>query len=221
MESAAYREPQPTPRVQRDDRSPDRTAAEGSASAETDLIRRAQRGDADAFGALVERFQDRLYNTMYRMTHHHADALDLTQTALLKAWRALPRFDGRAGFYTWLFRIAMNLATSRYRSRGRRTTVSLSETGPGALRDAPGAGEGPADAMLRAESEQRLARALGELGEEYRAAVVLKDVEDLDYATIAKILDVPIGTVRSRIHRGRALLRDLLTREEPHGDAGG
>jgi len=186
------------------------------------LVARAKRHDAAAVTALVLRYQDRLYNVMCRMCRDPDDALDLTQSTFVKALQSLPRFEGRAGFYTWLFRIAMNLAIS-HRRRERRPTLSLSrmegaDAGPPQPRSA--LETDPARITERDEMHRRLERALAELDEEFRAAVVLKDVEELDYATIAEILDVPVGTVKSRIHRGRMLLRRALEVENRCRDAG-
>jgi RNA polymerase sigma-70 factor (ECF subfamily) len=186
---------------------------------DAELVSRAQRGDPAAFSELVVRYQDRVYNTCYRMCHNHADALDLTQTAFLKAFEALPRFELRAGFFTWLFRIAVNLTLSHRRASSRRPTLSLHWSDDDEERpfDPPAANDSddPTRHAGWAELQKRLETALGQLDEEFRAAVVLRDVEELDYATIAEILDVPVGTVKSRIHRGRVMLRRLLEQEEP------
>lgn len=186
------------------------------------LVARARRHDAAAAAALVLRYQDRVYNAMCRMCRNPDDALDLTQSAFVKALQNLPRFEGRSGFYTWLFRIAMNLAIS-HRRRERRPTLSLShpdETDAGPPQPHSALESDPASITERDELHRRLERALAELDEEFRAAVILKDVEELDYATIAEILDVPVGTVKSRIHRGRMLLRQALEMENRCRDAG-
>lgn len=220
MEFAKKREPELTPGVQKDDESGCQPLALDSDASEAELIRRAKRGDADSFGHLVTRYQDRVYNTMYRMSNSHADAMDLTQTAFLKAYQALGRFDARAGFYTWLFRIAANLATSHYRSRARRPTLSLHRADDERDHDPPATKDAdPQGRQTRRDLSQRLERALAALPEDFRVAVVLKDLEDLDYSTIGEILGVPLGTVRSRIHRGRRLLREILTREERLGES--
>ncbi|MBN2446390.1 MAG: sigma-70 family RNA polymerase sigma factor [Phycisphaerae bacterium] len=194
-------------------------SAGDNAAAEAELVRSAQAGDHDAFAALVARYQDRIFNTCFRMCHNHADALDLTQTAFLKALEALPRFDARARFYTWLFRIAVNLTLSHRRQQKRRHTASLDAVHgdgrmpePAARPDAAAQRRGPEQEELRG----RVEHALAQLDDEFRIAVVLKDVEDMDYATIGEILEVPLGTVKSRIYRGRMLLRQLLSAEKVH-----
>lgn len=182
---------------------------------DADLVIRAQRGEKSALGQLVERYQDRIFNTCYRMCHNHADALDMTQTTILKALEALPRFEARAGFFTWIFRIAVNVVISHRRSERRKRERGLSGSG-GEVDEMNVPAAFPADVsnrLAQVEIGQRLEKALGRLDEEYRLAVLLRDVEEMDYAQIGEILDVPVGTVKSRIHRGRMMLRELLTGE--------
>lgn len=162
---------------------------------------------------LVERHQDRLFNAAYRMVGSEEDARDIVQDAFLKAYQNLSRFRGESGFYTWVFRITMNLALSHRRKTKRLRLVvtvedpekvAVSGTQAGRLVDPPEA------AMEALETEQRVTEALHGLDVDHRAAVVLRDIEGLDYQTISSILDVPPGTVKSRIHRARMLLRERL-----------
>lgn len=185
-----------------------------------ELIRQAQDGTPAAFTELVVRYQDRVFNTCYRMCHNHADALDLTQTTFLKALEGLPRFQSRSNFFTWLFRIAVNLTITHRRTAGRHTACALDEAQHSRSRGSASSAQ-DADVAAPAEQrelQQRVAAALARLDEDFRAAVVLKDIEDMDYSTIAEILDVPVGTVKSRIHRGRLMLRDLLREERSNVD---
>ncbi len=181
---------------------------------DTELVQRAQRGSAAAFGELVSRYQDRIFNACYRMCRQHADAQDLTQTTFLRALEALPRFRGGSGFYTWLFRIAINATMTQRRAAGRRPVRSLDQGWDGdAEPSTPVAAKRDCGAGRSAEEDelqQRVAEALARLDEEFRASVVLKDIEGMDYAEIAEVLQVPVGTVKSRIHRGRMMLRELL-----------
>jgi RNA polymerase sigma-70 factor (ECF subfamily) len=190
----------------------------GGAKADDALVQRARRGDCEAMSQLVTRYQDRVYNAVYRMCAHEADALDLTQSTFLKAFAAIGRFESRSGFYTWLFRIAVNLTLSHRRaSRRRRAPLSLDGIdGEGDYREPPAdeAADPAWAAAERGELRERLEAALGRLDEDFRAAVVLKDIEQMDYAEIAEVMDVPIGTVKSRIHRGRSMLRKLLSEYE-------
>ncbi len=189
-------------------------ALAGDATADDALVRRARRGDDEAMSQLVKRYQDRVYNAVYRMCGHEADALDLTQSTFLKAFAAIGRFEARSGFYTWLFRIAVNLTLSHRRSVRRRGRVlSLDAAGgDGEYREPPADEAAPPAfaAAERGELRERLEAALDGLDEEFRAAVVLKDIEEMEYAEIAEVLEVPIGTVKSRIHRGRTMLRKML-----------
>jgi RNA polymerase sigma-70 factor (ECF subfamily) len=184
---------------------------------DAELVQRAQRGVPAAFAELVSRYQDRVFNTCYRMCHNHADAADLTQSTFLKALEALPGFRGRSSFFTWLFRIAVNLTLSHRRAQRRRPPWSLSRpAGDGQAPEALIATDQGREVSRPAEQRelrQRIEWALAQLDEEFRAAVVLKDIEDMDYASIAEIFDVPVGTVKSRIHRGRLMLRALLQDE--------
>lgn len=177
---------------------------------DAELARHAQAGTASAFDALVRRYQDRVYNMCYRMTHNHADALDLTQTAFLKALQALPRFEWRSSFYTWLFRIVVNLTIS-HRRRPRLARLDDEAELRGEIASRPNAG--PSARLEGTELSERLEAALTELDEEFRVAVLLRDVEGLDYETIGEIVGAPVGTVKSRIHRGRESLRAALLRE--------
>ena len=179
-----------------------------------ELVQACCDGQAEAFQQLVERYQDRTYNAVLRMLASREDARDVVQEAFLKAYENLGQFRGASSFYTWLFRIAVNLAlTLRRRSTRLKLVqpldeaaeVQVSQTQAGRLAEAP-----PEAAMETAERDRFISQALEELDGEHRAAVVLRDIEGLDYQTIASILDVPPGTVKSRIHRARMMLRDRL-----------
>jgi RNA polymerase sigma-70 factor (ECF subfamily) len=180
------------------------------------LIRLSIRGDRAAFGILVRRYQDRLYHTAYRLLGNADDAQDVVQDAFLNAYQSLHQFKGDSRFFTWLYRIAANSAISLRRRDGRlaghRAALATdSDGGRGAvdLRDESDAGR-PDRALERAEEEKRLQRALDVLTSEHRAVLVLKEIEGHKYEAIAEILGVPIGTVRSRLHRARLELRDVL-----------
>ncbi len=200
-----------------------RAGASDSSTSDENLVARARGGEVSAFGALVERYQDRIFNTCYRLCHRHADAEDLTQTVFLKAYEALPRFESRSGFFTWLYRIAVNLVLTQRRRTARHRPLSTDagdEDRP-ALRLVDESADGPEVSASDAEQLERLAAALRGLDEEFRVALVLRDIEQMDYAQIAEVLDVPVGTVKSRIHRGRMMLRGALSgAEKEHGRVG-
>ncbi len=164
---------------------------------------RARAGDRQATDDLLRRHHDRIYAVCRRLTGNDADAADATQEALIAVVRGLRRFDGRSRFSTWSYRVAVNASLDELRRR-RRRPVAAGDEEPLAV--AP-------DGSERATARVDVDRALARLPEEFRAAVVLRDLCGLDYAEIAEVLDVPAGTVRSRIARGRAALVPFLAVE--------
>jgi RNA polymerase sigma-70 factor, ECF subfamily len=196
-----------------------RPKRDSSPSNEDDLlIARCRSGNMVAFGQLVEKYQDRLFNAVLRMVGNQDDALELTQEAFFRAIKGLKKFRGKAGFYTWLFRIGMNLSLNhRKRSQTVRfasihsTSEVMGTQADGLLAAVGGRQENsPIRQAQVNEDYQRLLRAMEELEPHARAVVVLRDIEELSYEQIAKILEVPIGTVKSRLARARALLRRQL-----------
>lgn len=173
-----------------------------------ELIERARNGDSASLDDLLRRHHTRLHAVCLRILGRRADADDATQNALIAIVRGLPSFDGRSAFSTWAYRIATNAALDELRRRRRRPQPRLDTT------EATGRSPEPDPRAERAlaafENRELVERALAELPDDFRVAVVLRDVADLDYESIASILDVPIGTVRSRIARGRALLADAI-----------
>ena len=186
-------------------------------------------GDRDAFAVLVERHGGRIHAAILRMVGDPEAANDLSQETFLKAFAALASFRKGAAFSTWLYAIALNQVRTEFRRRKSvkgQAMLSLDAVaaGPGddtggRAAEPAGAGPGPADEAERREEAERLRKALLRVDEEYREAVVLRDLEGLTYEEIAEATGVPPGTVRSRIHRGRAALRDLLVPVK--GRAGG
>jgi RNA polymerase sigma-70 factor (ECF subfamily) len=168
------------------------------------LARAASAGDRRALELLLDRHADRVHAICRRVVTHPEDALDATQEALIAITRGIGRFDGRSAFTTWLYRVATNAALDELRRRGRRP-IPFDE--PPELTSA--SGEGAVDARLDVD------QALGSVPEEFRTAVVLRDLADLDYPEIAEVLGVPVGTVKSRIARGRKALRTALGNQDP------
>ncbi len=169
------------------------------------LAERAARGDRGALEQLLERNADRIHAVCRRLVSHPEDALDATQEAMIAVAKGIRRFDGRAAFTTWMYRVATNAALDELRRKRRRPTPTDSQ--------APGRSEiaqaGPS-VEDRVGARLDVDAALATLPREFRVAVVLRDLCDLDYAEIAAVLDVPPGTVRSRIARGRAALAEQL-----------
>jgi RNA polymerase sigma-70 factor, ECF subfamily len=181
---------------------------------EAELVRQAADGDRRALESLLGSYHDRIHLICLRMCRHRQDADDATQEALIAVVRGLPRFDGRSAFSTWVYRVATNACLDELRRRRRRPDPVAAEDRPD-LADHASA-EDPADGAVRAETRDALLAALADLPEDFRAPVVLRDVLDLDYAEIAEVLELPGGTVRSRIARGRARLAATL--EGPFGN---
>jgi len=163
----------------------------------------AAAGDRRALEQLLERHLDRVHAVCRRVVGNPQDALDATQEALVAITRGVGRFDGRSAFSTWCYRVATNAALDELRRRGRRPTPTdtVDESAVGSREDS-------VDARLDVD------QALAEIPEEFRVAVVLRDLADLDYPEIAEVLAVPIGTVKSRIARGRSALRATMTRRD-------
>jgi RNA polymerase sigma-70 factor, ECF subfamily len=181
-----------------------RAGGGGEASDEA-LAAAANAGDRGALEVLLARHLDRVHAICRRVTGHPEDALDATQEALIAVTRGLHRYDGRSLFTTWLYRVATNAALDELRRRKRRPEpAELVED----RRRGGGVGAAPVESAVAARLD--VDAALAGLRPEFRAAVVLRDLCDLDYAEIAEVLDVPIGTVRSRIARGRAAIADQL-----------
>ena len=173
---------------------------------DNDLARAAASGDAPALDELLARHVDRIHGVCSRVLRDPQDALDATQNALIAIARGIDRFDGRAAFTTWLYRVATNAALDEGRRRSRRPVPV--ETLPSAADDRSSTEEAIGAAV-------DVHAALAVIPEEFRVAVVLRDLEDLDYAEIAAVLEIPPGTVRSRIARGRAALATLLGTAAP------
>jgi RNA polymerase sigma-70 factor (ECF subfamily) len=178
------------------------------------LIAECLRGDTAAFGELVRRYQDRLYNTVFRLVDNAEDAQDVVQDAFLNAYQALDHFKGDSLFFTWLYRIAVNTAISLKRKHRVAISMDVSrETGAALEPVDHSVGSQPGHALEQAEQERRIQIALNRLSPEHRAVLIMKDMEGQKYETMAEVLGVPIGTIRSRLHRARNELRDLLSQE--------
>ncbi|MEZ5171438.1 MAG: sigma-70 family RNA polymerase sigma factor [Acidimicrobiia bacterium] len=180
-------------------------------SADTDavLATAASGGDRRALELLLERHADRIHRLCARIVRDPSDTLDAAQETMIAVARGIDRFDGRSAFTTWLYRVATNAAIEETRRRGRRPVPTEEPL------DVPAPSPGPESA---ATSRIDVEHALERVPDDFRAALVLRDMEELDYSEIAAVLDVPIGTVRSRIARGRRALATLLGNYSRDGD---
>jgi RNA polymerase sigma-70 factor, ECF subfamily len=178
------------------------------------LVVRAQRGDKRAFDLLVEKYQRKLGRLLARFIRDPAEVEDVTQEAFIKAYRALPAFRGDSAFYTWLYRIGINTAKNYLMALGRRAPTSTEVEAQDAegfedaeqLRDI----NTPESMLLSKEIATTVNATIEELPEELRTAIQLREIEGMSYEDIARIMDCPIGTVRSRIFRAREAIAERL-----------
>ncbi|MBC8107034.1 MAG: sigma-70 family RNA polymerase sigma factor [Anaerolineae bacterium] len=207
-------------------------AGESSSAQDAELFRRAQSGDRGAFAQIVQIYQDRIYNAVLRMVGDHEEARDLAQETFTRALVKIDSFRGEAQPYTWLFRIALNLAISQLRKTHRRRTFTIGtgdssgsngransgragstsdDQAAGLLdRVAQDRGIDPSEQVENLERNEQVVAALGRLDAEYRAILVMRDVEGFDYQQMADVLNLPLGTLKSRLFRARIALRDEL-----------
>jgi RNA polymerase sigma-70 factor (ECF subfamily) len=179
------------------------------------LVERARQGDRAAFGQLVDEYKDKIYNYVARMLNDPYEAEDVTQEAFLRAYRSLPRFRGASSFHTWLYRIASNLAIDVVRKRKRQEpTFSLDEpleSDDGEYeRELPDETGGPEDRTSTRETRVAVRRAIMDLPEKLRDVMILYELQGETYEDIAGILDVPLGTVKSRLFNARNRLKESL-----------
>ena len=188
------------------------------AVSDSEFVDRLRSGDSEAFDTLITRYSGDIYSLLYRMTEDPEEARDLTQETFLSALKGIKSFRGEAELKTWLFRIALNHSRNRFRwwkRRKRNETVSLDKPigeGTATVSDTiADDGESPEQAVLREERRTRLMTALTALPEIFRETIVLCDIEGLGYEETARTLNINIGTIKSRLARGRELLRKRLT----------
>lgn len=188
-------------------------------SADFALVERLKRGDRAAYEELISAYQGLVYGLAYRLLGDSEEARDVVQEAFLKAYRHIGTFRGECGLKTWLYRLTVNQASNHrrwWRRRRRQETISLDASNgetPGSLGDRLACeGRSPEQIALGRERHQLLLSALESLKHDYRVAVVLRDIEELSYEEIAETVGVPVGTVKSRIARGRDELRKRLER---------
>lgn len=173
-----------------------------------ELVQRTKLGDRSAFEILVRKYQDRAYSVAFQILGHHEDALDAAQEAFARAYVSIARFRGSAGFYTWLYRILVNLAIDQARARGKMNPVSLDDP-----QTAPAQREPTADPGVRLESKelgQQITRGVASLPVHQRTALTLREIQGLSYREIAGVMNCSIGTVMSRLHAARQKLQQII-----------
>jgi RNA polymerase sigma factor (sigma-70 family) len=186
-----------------------------SAADEAKLVARARQGDLAAYDELVQRYQQRIYATVYHMTSNHEDANDLAQDAFIKAFQALKSFKGGSSFYTWVYRIAVNKTINFLKQRKNRSHLSLNDLDFNAEHDpdlvALISDKTPRRDANLTELQEKLNEAMQRLSEQHRLVVTLHDVQGLSHDEIAKIMECNIGTVRSRLFYARQQLQGYLS----------
>jgi len=171
-----------------------------------ELVKRVQKGDKGAFDVLVLKYEHKIVNLVMRYVRDPETALDITQEAFIKAYRALPRFRGDSAFYTWLYRIAVNTAKNHLAAQRRRPTdieLDLQDPEQYGLHAKLKETDTPEAVSLSHELQDTLERAIAALPEDLRTAIILRELDGMSYEEIAQTMDCPVGTVRSRIFRAR------------------
>lgn len=181
---------------------------------ESELIKRAKEGNDEAFEMLISRYEKKIYNLAYRFLNNEEDAAEVLQETLIRAYRFLKKFEERSSFYTWLYRIAVNVALRKLKKRAKESkVVSLDEGIPqheGIPQEIPDEAQNPEVIYKRKQIQETVQKALAELPEAYRSVVFLRDVEGLSNKEVAEILKISVSAVKSRLHRGRLFLREKL-----------
>ena len=180
---------------------------------ERELIRKAGRGDAYAFEQLMTVHESKMYAVALRMCGNREDAQDCLQEAMLRVYRAISGFKGQSSFSTWVYRITMNSCLDELRRRKSRAAVSLDSMLESGFAPSDES-DTPEESSLRSEQKRALEKAIAQLPEDMRAAIVLRDIQGCSYDEIARALDANVGTIKSRISRGREKLRAVLS-EQP------
>ena len=182
------------------------------------LVQQCQRGDMKAMTRLIVKYQDRVYNTIFKICQNRDDAAELTQDTFVKVLEKIDTFRGQSGFYTWLFRVAVNLTLNHCKRRFKLSPVSLDAEHDHYEKEkerlvallANPDGTDPAAIAQQNELKQIIVKLIGQLSSQFRVVLVLRDIEQMSYAEIAEVLRIETGTVKSRLNRARTMLRELL-----------
>ena len=183
---------------------------------ELDLVKRCQDGDSEAFDELVTRYRTRVFGMIYNMVHSEQDAWDLAQDSFLKAWKSIKRFRGQSSFYTWIYRIVMNVTIDWLRKKQIKAggaefddSIQLKEVDP-ASKTSPKPDALPSERLEQREIRTEIDKAIAQLTPEHRAVILMKEIDGMQYHEIAEALGCSIGTVMSRLFYARKKLQNLL-----------
>jgi RNA polymerase sigma-70 factor (ECF subfamily) len=186
-----------------------------------ELVKRVQAGNSEAFEELVRRYERKVYNITYRLMGNEQDASEALQDAFLRAYRFIGKFQFKSSFFTWLYRIATNVSLSKLRKREKVDIVSIdqpvNEAGDLAF-EIPDVKHGPEKLMQQRELRAAIQKAVDELAGDYREVVVLRDLEGLSNEEVSNVLHLSVAAVKSRLHRGRLVLREKLKNHLPGGE---
>ncbi|HEY4282923.1 MAG TPA: sigma-70 family RNA polymerase sigma factor [Chthoniobacterales bacterium] len=183
---------------------------------ELDLVKRCQDGDSEAFDELVVRYRTRVFGMIYNMVHSEQDAWDLAQDSFVKAWKSIKRFRGQSSFYTWIYRIVMNVTIDWLRKKQIKAggaefddSIQLKDVDP-ASKTLPKPDALPSETLEQREIRTEIDQAIAQLSPEHRAVILMKEIEGMQYHEIAETLGCSIGTVMSRLFYARKKLQNLL-----------
>jgi RNA polymerase sigma-70 factor (ECF subfamily) len=183
---------------------------------ELDLVKRCQDGDSEAFDELVTRYRTRVFGMIYNMVHNEQDAWDLAQDSFVKAWKSIKRFRGQSSFYTWIYRIVMNVTIDWLRKKQVKAggaefddSIQLKEVDP-ASKTVPKQEALPSENIKQREIRTEIDKAIAQLSPEHRAVILMKEIDGMQYHEIAEALGCSIGTVMSRLFYARKKLQNLL-----------
>jgi RNA polymerase sigma-70 factor (ECF subfamily) len=205
--------------ISRDDRGEDADAEADASTDDRELVGRARAGDPQAFRVLFERYRRRAYALAYGMLHNSDDALDVVQDAFIKAHRYLAKFEGNSSFYTWLYRIVMNLAIDHIRKAKRARHVDFNDALAHHEDEAPVGeesllprilGSNPHQSLARAQVREQISAALETLSENHRAVLVMRELEGLSYEEMAQVMECSKGTIMSRLFHARRNMQKTL-----------
>ena len=185
------------------------------------LIKSSQSGDIDSFEKLIESHKQRVYGIALKMTKNREDALDASQDALIKVYRSIGKFSFKSSFSTWLYRIVVNCCIDHIKKQKKLVLIQGGdEDGRENIIDRIEEKDTPESILEKKIKKQEIKRAFDELEEEFKTVVILRDIEGFSYDEIARINDISLGTVKSRISRGRKKLRDIIIRNREGGNGG-